>query len=136
MAHAPSGRSRTAGDEANHRLLAAALSLVLEELRRVFLRGAADLADHDDRFRWLIGEEHFQHLDEVGAFDGIAADADRSGLAKTFLCSLKHRLVSQRAGPRHDADLARLENISRHDADLALTCRHHAGAVRSNQPRL
>src|ERR1700733_5619462 len=120
MAHAPPGRSRTAGDETNHRFLPATLSLVLEELRRVLLRRAADLANHHDGLGGLIGKEHLQHLDEVGAFDGIAADADRSGLAKTFLCSLKHRLVSQRAGPRHDADLARLENIAGHNADLAL----------------
>ena len=35
-----------AGDESDHRFLAAALGLVLEKLRRLFFRRAADLADH------------------------------------------------------------------------------------------
>ena len=38
MAHAAAGRRRAPGDEAHHRLLAAALGLVLEELRRVLFR--------------------------------------------------------------------------------------------------
>src|SRR6202008_4491405 len=49
MAHAAAGRRGDAGDEADHRLLAAAFGLVLEELGGVFLGRAADLADHDDR---------------------------------------------------------------------------------------
>src|SRR5829696_9311983 len=75
--HAAAGRSGAPGDEADHRLLAAPLRLVGDELRRVLLGRAADLADHDDRLRPLVREEHLEHLDELGAFDGIAADADR-----------------------------------------------------------
>ncbi len=39
----------TAGNEAGHQLLAAALRLILQELRRFLFGGAAELADHDDR---------------------------------------------------------------------------------------
>src|SRR5687767_1858669 len=49
MAHAPAGRGGAAGDEADGRLGAASLSLVLEELGRILLGRAADLTDHDDR---------------------------------------------------------------------------------------
>ena len=135
MAHAAAGRRGAPGDEADHRLLAAALGFVLEELRGVLLRRAADLADHDDRLGRLVGEKHLQHVDELGALDRIAADADRGGLAEAFLGGLEHRLVGQRAGARHDADLAGLEDVARHDADLAFAGRHHARAIRSDQPR-
>src|SRR5580704_11349632 len=69
MSHSSSGRSSPPGDEPDHRLLAAAFGFVLKKLRGVFFRGAAGLADHDDRFGCLVGQEHFQHFDEVGAFD-------------------------------------------------------------------
>src|SRR5665213_500919 len=136
MAHAAAGRRRAPGDKADRRLFAAALGLVDEELRSVLLGGAAYLADHDDRFRLRIGQKHFQHVDEFGALDGIAANADRSGLAEALAAGLEYRLIGERAGARDDADLARFEDISRHDADLAFASRHHARAVRPNQPRL
>ena len=60
----------------DHRLLAAAPGFVDEELGGVFLGRAADLADHDDRLGRLVGQEHLQHIDELGALHRIAADAD------------------------------------------------------------
>ena len=81
---------------------------------------SADLADHDDRLGGLVGQKHLQHLDELGALDRIAADAHCGGLAETLVGGLKDRLVGERAGARHDTDLARLEDVARHDADLAL----------------
>ena len=65
-----------------------------------------------------------------------AADADRSGLAETFAAGLEHRLVGERARARHDSDFARLEDIARHDADLAFTRSHDPGAVRADEARL
>jgi hypothetical protein len=76
----------------------------------VFLGRAADLADHHDRLRGLVGQEHLQHIDELGALHRIAADADGGGLAEALARGLEHRLVGQRAGARHDADLAGLED--------------------------
>src|ERR1700722_4916131 len=135
MAHATARWRGASGDKADHRLLAAALGFVLQKLRGVFFRRAADLTDHDDRFGRFVGEKHFQHFDEVGALYGIAADADRSGLAEPFPRGLEHRLVSQRAGARDDADLPGLENVAGHDADLAFARGHDARAVRPDQAR-
>ena len=59
--------------------------LVGEELRRLLLGLAADLADHDDRLGLVVGQEELEHVDEVGAVDRIAADADRGGLAEAFV---------------------------------------------------
>src|SRR4051794_23152228 len=84
VSHATAGRRRAPRDEADHRLLAAALGLVLEKLRGVLLGAAADLADHDDRLGRLVGKQHLQHFNEFGAFHRIAADADRGGLAEPF----------------------------------------------------
>src|ERR1700722_8639998 len=136
MAHAAAGWGGAARDESDHRLLAPALRLVLEELGGVFFGGAADLADHHDRLRLRVRQEHLQHVDELGALDGVATDADRGGLAEILARRLKDRLVGERAGARHDADRAALEDVARHDADLAFARRHHARAVRSDQARL
>src|SRR5215217_4128014 len=135
MAHAAARRRGASGDEADHRFLAAALGLVDEELRGVFFPRAADLADHHDRLGGLVGEQHLQHIDELCALHRVAADADRRGLAEAFAGGLENGFIGQRAGTRHDADLARLENVARHDADLALAGRHDAGAVRADQTR-
>src|ERR1700704_6660632 len=135
MPHAPPGRGGAGGDEADHRFLAPAPGLVLEELGGVFLGGAADLADHDDRFGRLVAQEHLQHVDELGALDRIAADADRGGLAEVFARGLEHRLIGEGARARHDADRAALEDVARHDPDLAFARRHHARAVGSDQAR-
>src|SRR5580704_2186078 len=135
MPHAAARRGGAAGNEAHHRLAAAALGFIGHELGGILLGRPADLTDHDDRFGGLIGEEHFQHLDELGALDRIAPDADRGGLPKPFPGGLEYRLVGQRAGTRHDPDLAGLEDVARHDADLALARRHHARTVGPDQPR-
>src|SRR5688572_3436864 len=57
MAHAAARRRGPAGDEADGGLGPARFCLIPEELRRILLGRAADLADHDDRFRLGIGEE-------------------------------------------------------------------------------
>src|SRR5271170_7795213 len=120
MSHAPSRRGRASRDEADRRLASAALGLVFEELRRVLFALAADFADHHDRLRLGIGEEHFKDVDELETLDRIAADAHGSGLAEPFARRLVHRLIGERAGARDDADAAPLEDIAGHDADLAL----------------
>jgi hypothetical protein len=92
-------------------LLAAALRFVLQELRGFFFGRSADLADHDDRLGRVVGEEQLEHVDEVGAVDRIAADADRGGLAEALVRRLEHRLIGQRARTADDADRALLENM-------------------------
>ena len=95
MAHAAPGRRGAAGDEADDRLSAAAFRFVGEELRGVFLGAAADLADHDDRLGLVVGEEFLEDVDELGALDRIAADADRGRLAEALVGGLEHRLIGQ-----------------------------------------
>ncbi len=69
-----------------------------------FLGVAADLADHDDRLGRVVGEEQLEHVDEVGAVDRIAADADRGGLAEAGVGGLEHRFIGKRARARDNAD--------------------------------
>jgi hypothetical protein len=95
---------------------------------------AADLADHDDALGLRVFLEQLEAVDEVHAVDRVAADADAGGLAEAVVGRLVHRFVGQRAGARHDADLARLVDEARHDADLALARGDDARAVRSDQP--
>ena len=64
--------------------------------------------------------EQVERVDEVGADDRIAADADAGRLADAERGQLPHRLVGQRARAGNDADAARLVDVRRHDADLAL----------------
>src|SRR5262249_57226396 len=121
------------GDEAALGLRAAAFGFVEQDWGGISLAGAADLPDHDDRFSRLVGEQHLENLDELGAFHGITADADGGGLAEPLARGLVDGLIRERARARDDADLAGLEDISRHDADLALARGHHARAVRPDQ---
>jgi hypothetical protein len=46
------------------------------------------------------------------AVDRVAADADAGALAEAGLRGLVHGFVGQRAGARHDADLARLVDVA------------------------
>src|SRR5690606_19494044 len=131
VAHTATWRRGGAGDETDSRLPAALFAFVGKELRGVFFGRAADFADHDDRLGFRIAEEKFEHIDELGALHRIAADADGGRLAEAFVGGLEHGFVSQRAGARDDADAAFLEDLARHDADLALIRREDAGAVRA-----
>src|SRR3546814_9334388 len=108
MAHQTARRGGTPSDETDHRLLASALRLILDELRRFFLSATADLADHDDRFRCIIGQIQFQHIDEVGAVDGIAANAHRCRLTQDNSCGLMHCLRSE----EHTSELQSLIRTS------------------------
>src|SRR3546814_5980755 len=80
-----------------------------------------------------IRYEQRNHVDEAHAANRIAADADAGRLAEAILRGLIDGFIGQRAGPRHDPDLARLVNVSRHDADLAFARRDHARTVRTDQ---
>src|SRR6202000_638326 len=106
------------------------LDVFADEFGRFFFRAAADFADHDDAFGLRIVLEQLQAVDEVQAVDRVAADADAGGLAQAFVGGLEHGFIGQRARTRHDADLARLVDMTGHDADLRLAGGDDAGAVR------
>src|ERR1043166_526284 len=61
--------------------------------RRAPPPAAADLADHHDRLGRLVGEEHLEDFDELGALDGIAADAGRGRLPQALTARLVDRLL-------------------------------------------
>ena len=130
VAHAPAGRRGEAGDEADDGL---GELLRADEVGGLLLRRAADLADHDDGLGFLVASEEGQAVDEVGAGDGVTADADAGRLPEPRSAGLAHRLVGQRARARDDADPAAPVDVARHDADLALVRRDDAGAVGADQ---
>src|SRR6185437_11701084 len=103
--------------------------------RSRFFRIAADLADHDDRMRVGVGIEKLNGVEECGANDRVAADADAGGLSDAEFRQLADRFVGERAGARHNADVAFEMNVAWHDADLAFARRNNARAVRSDEAR-
>src|SRR5690606_30982023 len=105
----------------------------LDEGCRFLFRRAANLTDHDDGFGFRILLEHGQDVGEVGTRNRVATDTHTGGLAKAVIRGLLHRLIGQCARAGHDADPAWLMDVARHDADLALTWRDHAWAVRPDQ---
>src|SRR5690606_16087305 len=129
VAHALAGRSRDTRDVGHDRFGHVGLDV---GSGFVFSR-TADLADHDDRFGLRIFLEQLQHVDEAGAGDRVAADAHAGGLAVTDFGGLLDGFVGQRARTGNDADAARLVDVARHDADLALARSDDAGAVRADQ---
>ena len=107
----------------------------LTQRRRLFLGGAADLADHTIAFGLGVGLEQLQQVDEGRADDRVAADADAGRLAEARGGELADRFVGERAAARDDADAPWLVDVAGHDADLGLAGRDDAGAVRADQPR-
>src|SRR5690242_18843637 len=103
MPHPTSGRCGLAGDEADHGLLHA----LAHELRRLLLVGATDLAHHGDGLRLRVSLERGKAVDEVGAVDRIASDADTGALPHAGTGELIDDLVGERARAAHDADVAR-----------------------------
>jgi hypothetical protein len=77
-----------------------------DELGRFFFGRAADFADHDDRLGGFVGQEQLQDVDELGALDRVAADADGRGLAEAGVGGLEHGFIGQGARARDDADRA------------------------------
>ena len=70
-----------------------------------------------------VGGKQLQRVDEGGADQRIAADADARRLAQAELRQLMDRLVGERAALRHDADAAFLADVARDDAGLGLARR-------------
>ena len=136
VSHAPPGGGGAPGDEADNRLGAAALRLVLQKLGGVLFGLTADFPDHHDRLGLGIGHEHGEHVDEFQALDRVAADPDRRRLPEAFARRLEHRFVGERARTRDDADASASEDVARHDADLAFPRGHDAGAIGADQRRL
>ena len=96
MAHPAARRRRATSNKTGHWLFAALFGFVDQELRRFFFCAAADFTDHDDRLGGIIGEEQLESINEVGAVDWVAPNADRSRLAKAFRCCLEHGFISER----------------------------------------
>ena len=110
------GRCRRPGDEARHWL-----SHVLgHEGCGVLLGGPTDLADHDDAFGRRVVIEQPENIDEVGAVDRVATDADRGRLAKAESGQLIDGLIGQSAGAGDNADPTWLMDVAGHDPDPAL----------------
>ena len=91
MAHAFAGRGCLAGDKSRMGFY----FRVLNELCGVFFCRAADLADRDNRFGLVIAEEGVDAVDKICPIDGIAANADASGLAETGSSGLRDRFIGQ-----------------------------------------
>ena len=86
----------------DHRLL----HVLLDVRGRRLFGVAADLADHDDGVRIRILVEQPQRIDEIGADDRVAADADAGRLPDPEVRQLPDRFIRQRARARDDAHVA------------------------------
>ena len=79
----------------------------------VLLVGAADLAHHDDRVGLRIVLEGPEHVDEVGADDRVAADADAGALADPVPGQVIDDFVGEGAAAGHQPDPAGLADVAR-----------------------
>mmetsp|Transcript_63393 Transcript_63393/g.151303 ORF Transcript_63393/g.151303 Transcript_63393/m.151303 type:complete len:377 (+) Transcript_63393:60-1190(+) len=120
-------------DEAHHWL---ALVVCLQPVCSLLLCVTTDLANHDDALGLRVRHESLEAIDEVGAVEWVAANANNSGLAKTLSCCLMHGLVGQGSGSAHNTDLALRVDVSWHDAHLGLAWLDDAWAVGSDQSAL
>ena len=102
-----------------------------DEVGRLLLLVAADLADHHDVLGLGVVLEHPEDVDERGADDGVSADADDRRVAEPHLRQLVTDLVGERARAGDEADRALGEDLGRDDPDVRLPGRQRAGAVRA-----
>ena len=93
-----------AGDEADGRLLAAAPGLVGRGTARASSSAAPPISPiMIDRRGRRVGEEQFEHVDELRALDRIATDADGRVVCPEALARrLEDGLVCKRPGARDD----------------------------------
>src|SRR3954468_17630149 len=130
VAHGLARRRGEAGDVADDGLL----DVRRDVLGGLLLGRPTDLAAHHDELGLLVVLEELDDVDEARARHRVAADADDARVAEPALGELVADLVGQRAGARHDADVALLEEVGRDDADVRLARRQNAGAVGADQP--
>ena len=116
VAHRLPRRRREAGDVGEHRLV----HLLGDVIGRALLLLAADLAAHHDELGLGIGLEEIDDLDERGALDRVAADADDRRVAEPALGQLVADLVGERARAGHEPDVALREEVRRDDPDIRL----------------
>ena len=117
VAHLLAGRGGHTGDVGATGLR----HLRRDELGRLLLGRAADLADHHDGLGLGVGLERLQAVDEGRARDRVAADAHAGRDADALELQLVQRLVGQGAGAADDADRTTgLGDLAGGDADVAL----------------
>eukprot|EP00166_Cyanidium_caldarium_P004279 ctg_4452.g633 len=133
VAHAPSGRRRRPRNKRRHRLL---YRVLLQIRGRLLLRLSADLADHHNAVGARILQEILQTVDETGAVERVAADADTHRLTQAGARGLRHRLVGERARARHHPDAPGRHDGVRHNAQLVAQRRvQDARTVGPDEPR-
>src|SRR5215207_7692365 len=131
VAHRLSGRRGEAGDICEHRLR----DVLGDVAGGLLLGAAADLAAHHDQLGLGVGLEQLDHVDEARARDRVPADPDDRGVAEAALGQLVADLVGERAGARHEPDVALLEELRGDDPNVRLARRQDARAVRAYEPR-
>src|SRR5918998_1817694 len=123
------GEARDVGDDGG-------LHLFVYVLGGELLGVAPDLPDHHDAFGLGVSLEFLQDLDEVRPDYGVAADPDGGALPDNPEGKLVDDLVGERPASRDHADVAGCKDVARHDRDVGLLRREHAGAVRANERRV
>ena len=131
VAHAPAGRRRRAGDEGDDRLRdllrlmnSAASSSAVPPISPIMMI-AFGLRDRPG----TASSTSMKFVPSIGS-PPMPTHVDWPSPTSV---SLAHGFIRQRAGARDDADRARLVDVARHDADLALARRDDAGAVRADE---
>src|SRR5215467_10468610 len=130
--HAAAWRRSLACDEADHGLF----HVGFDPCRSLFFRVAADLANQNYGVGVGIVVEKLDGIEKRRADDGIAADADASGLADAEKRQLVDGFVGESAAAADDADVSLLVNATGHDPDFAFPRRNDAGAVGTDHARL
>ena len=126
----PGGRGLS-GDEADDGLF----HVGLDELGGAFFGVAADFADQDDGVSVGVVIEKRDGVEEGGADDGVAADADAGRLADAEARELVDGFIGEGAAAADDADVTLLVDAAGHDADLAFAGRDDAGTVGADEAR-
>mmetsp|Transcript_20995 Transcript_20995/g.41176 ORF Transcript_20995/g.41176 Transcript_20995/m.41176 type:complete len:445 (-) Transcript_20995:21-1355(-) len=131
MAHTTARRRGKSSNEADDGLVG--VSVLLEPLRCLLLSSSTNLTNHDNTLSLRVVGEPLEAVNEVGSVEGVTANSDNSGLAKTCLSGLRDSFVGEGSRTGHNTDLTGGVNVAGHDTDLALVGLDDARAVRSDE---
>lgn len=131
VSHTTARRSGDASDKSDDRLVG--VPVFLQPFTSILFGASSDFSDEDNALGVRIVGESFEAIDEVGSVERIPTNPDASRLSKVVTGGLCHSFVGQGSGAGYDTDFPLAVDVSRHDADFALTGVDDSGAVRANQ---
>lgn len=123
------GGSRDIGNERDNGFVVVDGVVLFEEVGSFFFGGIINFIDYDDIISFVVFEEDFEVVDEVGVVEGVIIDIDDEGLIEISLGGLVDGFVGEGIGFVDDIDVVVFVNEIGYDVDFVLIGSNDIGVV-------